>query len=233
MCEGYGLIGSFEAGTRERPHVPEVVRPSLRRTDDGVWVVMARKVARHIDGDRFIPATGGAPYPRDAIAECRRGRSHAVPDEDCSCGFHAVSEAAPEPYGGRFTVLEVALSGRILASHWIRGGLLFRAERQTVITWSDITVPQPVRLPDRPPQPPTPPLEPGGRAARLRPPDPRGLDRAGLRLPVREPQVVRLADDAGYCVRDAHRGKPRGQRNRWQHREDAATDGVLMPIEIS
>ncbi|GAB0101551.1 hypothetical protein JMUB6875_05150 [Nocardia sp. JMUB6875] len=201
MCEGYGLIATFEAGTRERPEVPEVVQENLTRTADGMWVVLAHKVARRVAGEElFIPATGGEPYPVDAVAECRRGGSHAVPDPLCSCGFHAVSENAPEAYGGRFTQLTVALSGRILASHWVAGGVLFRAERQTVLTWSDVPVPEPIRVPDYPPQPPTPPTEPGGRTARLRRPYPRDLDSAGLRLPVSPPPFVRLADDAGYCV---------------------------------
>lgn len=200
MCEGFGLIASFEAGTRERPEVPDIVGPSLSRTDDGVWVVLAHKVAHRTEGEKFIPATGGTPYPLDAVAECRRGGSHPVPDPHCSCGFHAVSESAPEPYGGRFTQLTVALSGRILAAHWSAGGVLFRAERQTVLSWFDATVPHPIRVPDYPPQPPTPPTEPGGRTARLRPRYPRDLDSAGLQLPVSPPPFVRLVDDAGYCV---------------------------------
>ncbi|MEC3958691.1 hypothetical protein VMT65_37035 [Nocardia sp. CDC153] len=198
MCEGYGLIASFETGTAHRPQVPELVQPSLALTDDGLWVILAHKVAHRIEGELFVPATGGTPYPVDAVAECRRGRSHAVPDPDCSCGFHAVSESAPNPYGGRFTVLEVALSGRILASYWMQGGLLFRAERQTVLSWSDATVPQPIRVPNYPPH--TPPTEPGGRTARLRRPYPRDLDSVGLRLPESPPPFVRIADDPGYCV---------------------------------
>ncbi|WP_143837531.1 hypothetical protein, partial [Nocardia seriolae] len=155
MCEGYGLIASFEAGTGSRPEVPDPVQPSLSRTDDGIWVILAHKVAHRIEGkDLFVPATGGDPYPLDAIAQCRRGATHPAPDPNCTCGFHAVSESAPEPYGGRFTVLSVALSGRILAAHWTHGGILFRAERQTVLTFTDTTVPDPIRVPDYPPQPP-------------------------------------------------------------------------------
>ncbi|APA97706.1 hypothetical protein [Nocardia seriolae] len=201
MCEGYGLIASFEAGTGSRPEVPDPVQPSLSRTDDGIWVILAHKVAHRIEGkDLFVPATGGDPYPLDAIAQCRRGATHPAPDPNCTCGFHAVSESAPEPYGGRFTVLSVALSGRILAAHWTHGGILFRAERQTVLTFTDTTVPDPIRVPDYPPQPPTPPTEPSGRTARLRSPRPRDLDSAALRLPVTPPPFVRLADDAGYCA---------------------------------
>ncbi|BEK87311.1 hypothetical protein NSERKGN1266_32620 [Nocardia seriolae] len=193
MCEGYGLIASFEAGTGSRPEVPDPVQPSLSRTDDGIWVILAHKVAHRIEGkDLFVPATGGDPYPLDAIAQCRRGATHPAPDPNCTCGFHAVSESAPEPYGGRFTVLSVALSGRILAAHWTHGGILFRAERQTVLTFTDTTVPDPIRVPDYPPQPPPHPPNPAAAPPASAPPPPRPRQRgptpAGHPTPIRPPR---------------------------------------------
>ena len=136
MCNGDLLLADFHAGASERPEVPEVVAECLTTTVDGRWVVWAHKVARP-DGGQFRPLACGDSYPADAVAECRAasGRGdgvHAAPDPDCTCGFHALSQ--PWFFLSRGTVsLEVALSGRILAYEWPQGGVLFRAERQTVM----------------------------------------------------------------------------------------------------
>ncbi|QIS12134.1 hypothetical protein [Nocardia arthritidis] len=194
MCEGGRLLADFEAGTSTVPVVPEAVASALTQTVDGLWAIWAYKVARPA-GDRFVPATRGGPYPADAIAECGLRRDHRAPDPNCTCGFHALSSPDPYLYGSAYLPLEVALTGRILAFEWPRGGLLFRAERQTVVRVGH----RPLLSAPFPSTPPDPPLEPGGRTARLRPVDPRDIDRARLRLPVEPPAVVRLSDDAGFC----------------------------------
>ncbi|QLY33836.1 hypothetical protein [Nocardia huaxiensis] len=206
MCEGGRHIAAFEAGTSEYPAVPDVVSRSLRRTDDGMWVVWAFKVARLAEGNLFVPLRGYPIYPADAVAECGRGRSHPAPDLDCTCGFHAASEPLEHMFGGALRHLEVALTGRVLVFDWYGNGMLFRAERQTVMVVGETPVPVPYLPPEPPPPPPS---EPSGRTARLRPPDPVDRDRVRLRLPVEPPPRIRLRDDAGYCLvdRTAHAGE--------------------------
>lgn len=136
MCIGGRLLADFRAGTCEQPEVPDVVGECLTTTVDGHWVVWAHKVAKP-DGDRFRPLVRGACYPADAVAECRaifgRGSGrHAAPDPACTCGFHALSRPWFIQSAGA-VCLEVALSGRILAYEWPQQGVLFRAERQTVM----------------------------------------------------------------------------------------------------
>ncbi|WP_067540773.1 hypothetical protein [Nocardia crassostreae] len=197
MCEGGRLIASFTTGTTERPAVPEVVEPSLTRTDDGAWLIWAYKVARPV-GDLFRPVTGGDPYPADAVAQCLLRFAHKPPDPNCTCGFHAVSDPLGYPIGGTFQPLEVALTGAILAFEWGNGGLLFRAERQTVMrVGAPLRRTAAMRFPaDRP----DPPPEPSGRTARLRPPSPRDPNQSHLTLPTAPPPLVRLTDDPGHCV---------------------------------
>jgi hypothetical protein len=78
MCHGGRLIADFSAGTSERPDAPAVVRAGLTLTVDETWVVWAHKVAIPVR-DKFLPLTGGDPYPHDAVAKCRRGARHAAP----------------------------------------------------------------------------------------------------------------------------------------------------------
>ncbi|MEV6774508.1 hypothetical protein AB0N05_38305 [Nocardia sp. NPDC051030] len=190
--------------------VPEPIASCLTRTENGVWMVWAHKVARPV-GDRFQPVTGGTPYPIDAVATCALGMAHRAPDVYCTCGFHALSTPAPGLYDTRFKPLEVALTGRVLAFDFRRGGVLFRAERQTVMRHAYSAFP--VR-----PLPPEPPLEPGGRTARLLPTHPRDIDRVGLRLPTSPPELLRLTDDAGLCELDL--SEPAMTQDRTQsHRE--------------
>jgi hypothetical protein len=188
MCHGGRLIADFSVGTSERPDVPAVVQGCLTLTTDETWVVWAHKVAIPA-GDKFLPLTGGDPYPHDAVAKCRRGARHSAPHPACTCGFHAVSVPVPFFRSGRSGQLEVALSGRILSFDWPYDGVLFRAERQTVIRFSDA-----------PPPPPLPPADPAGRLAALRRRDPRDAGPIRLRLPHTAPPMVELEDDAGYCA---------------------------------
>jgi hypothetical protein len=133
MCEGGRLLAEFVAGANERPAVPDTVSVALTQTMDGAWVVWAHKLA-HRRGDMYQPVTKEEPYPADAVAECRRGGAHDAPDPRCTWGFHALSSPWPGlPMAPAFAQLEVALSGRVLACDWPAGGLLFRAERQTVV----------------------------------------------------------------------------------------------------
>src|SRR5215471_17165372 len=137
MCRGGRLVADFVAGTGARPGLPEGLEDHLTTTVDGRWVVWAHKLARPV-GDLFVPLTGGSGYPADAKAECRaRGvrRGHDAPDPRCTCGFHALSSRRLPglPAGHGFTTLTVALSGRVLALEWDGEGVLWRAERQTVV----------------------------------------------------------------------------------------------------
>jgi len=215
MCEGGRLVADFVAGTDARPNVPEVAEQHLTTTADGLWVVWAYKLARQ-EGDLFMPLTGRSGYPADARATCRvRGtrRDHKAPDPKCTCGFHALSNRKlPRlPVGDPdFSLLTVALSGRVLAFEWAGGGVLWRAERQTVVRierptqrdwtlaelWaapSDVTVafvPANRRLPN----------DPDGRTAAVRPAAPRDSGPIRLNLPVSTPVVPMCHDDAGWCV---------------------------------
>ena len=137
MCSGDRLVADFMAGTDAWPGLPGELGEHLTATVDGLWVVWAHKLARQA-GDLFIPLTGGSGYPADARAECRfrgvRG-AHRAPDPECTCGFHALSSSRLPGLAARrdFTALTVALSGRVLAFEWRGEGVLWRAERQTVV----------------------------------------------------------------------------------------------------
>ena len=135
MCRGDRLVADFVAGTDARPGLPEELEEHLTTTVNGRWVVWAHKLARQA-GDLFIPLTGGSGYPADAKARCRFGGAHDAPDPGCTCGFHALSSRRLPglPAGrGSLTALTVALSGRVLAFEWAGPGVLWRAERQTVV----------------------------------------------------------------------------------------------------
>jgi hypothetical protein len=201
MCRGKRLIADCVAGTAARPGLPEELHEHLTTTVDGLWVVWAHKLAWP-EGDRFRPLTGGPSYPAHARAECRsrgvRG-AHDAPDPRCTCGFHALSsQSLPElPAGHCFTALTVALSGRVLAFTWAGGGVLWRAERQTVVridrpTWSDRTDAVLGRR--------RRPGDPGGRSAVVRAAKPRDSGPIRLNLPVAAPVLPVCHDDAGWCA---------------------------------
>ena len=134
MCTGDRLVADFVAGTGARPGLPEELEEHLTTTVNGLWVVWAHKLARQA-GDLFVPLTGGSGYPADARATCRFRGAHEAPDPGCTCGFHALSSRRLPglPVDCGFPALTVALSGRVLAFEWARGGVLWRAERQTVV----------------------------------------------------------------------------------------------------
>src|SRR5262249_24005724 len=171
MCRGNRLVADFVAGTGTRPELPGELDEHLTITVNGLWVVWAHKLARQT-GNLFVPLTRGPGYPADARAECRaRGfrETHDAPDPACTCGFHALSSRKLPglPVRGDLRALTVALSGRVLALEWAGDGVLWRAERQTVVR---IERPAPVH-----PLGTTPgkrdPRHPGGRPrARPRPP---------------------------------------------------------------
>jgi hypothetical protein len=215
MCRGGRLIADFAAGTDARPGLPEVLEEHLTPTADGLWVVSGYKLAWQ-EGDLFVPLTGRSSYPADARATCRirRGRSaHVAPDPECTCGFHALSSRVlpglPVGHPG-LSVLTVALSGRVLAFEWADGGVLYRAERQTVVrverpSYSDWMADEwpaaGVRtsafsvLGNR-----SHPGDPDGRLAAVRPAAPRDSGPIRLNLPVRAPVLELCDDDAGWCV---------------------------------
>ncbi len=201
MCRGDRLIADFEAGTSARPDVPEELREHLTETVDGQWVIWAYKLARQ-RGDLFVPMRGDCSYPADARAECRaRGDhgSHRAPDPECTCGFHALSDRTlPRlPRRGGFSALTVALSGRVLAFEWAGAGVLWRAERQTVVrvgrqAWPGWPGETPVlrRRPD----------DPDGHLAVLPGAAPRDSGPVRLALPASCPVLPVSDDDAGWCA---------------------------------
>ena len=202
MCRGDRLVADFVAGTEARPDLPAKLDEHLTTTVDGLWVVWAHKLARQ-DGDLFVPLTGRPGYPADARAECRRParRTHDAPDPACTCGFHALSSPRLPglPVHGMFAALSVALSGRVLAFEWTGPGVLWRAERQTV-----------VRI-DRPALDPIEELlgrrrhpdDPDGRLAVVPADTPHDSGPIRLKLPVSCPVLPMDHDDAGWCARSS------------------------------
>ena len=213
MCEGDRLIADFVAGTDARPNLPGVLEEHLMPTTDGLWVVWAYKLARQ-EGHLFIPLTGGVGYPANARAFCRGAvrSAHDAPDPECTCGFHAVSsrDLPLLRHGRAFEVLTVALYGRVLAFEWAGGGVLWRAERQTVVRveQSDrldgmedmfpavgvqtrgVAALSKLRRPD----------DPEGRLSAVRPVAPRDSGPIRLNLPFSAPLLPVSQDDAGWCV---------------------------------
>jgi len=193
MCSGDHLLADFVAGTQARPDLPDGLDEHLTTTVNGLWVVWARKLARR-RGDLFVPLTGGSGYPADARATCRLGGAHDAPDPECTCGFHALSSrrlAGLPPAGRDFTALTVALSGRVLAFDWRGGGVLWRAERQTVVRIERPVLSGPRRRPG----------DPEGRLAVVPAATPRDSGPVRLNLPVSPPVVSVCHDDAGWCAR--------------------------------
>ena len=213
MCSGDRLIADFVAGTGARPGLPGELDEHLTTTVDGLWVVWAHKLARQ-EGKLFIPLTRGPGYPADAKAECRRpgGRgTHDAPDPRCTCGFHAVSSPGlPGLPGGRggLTALTVALSGRVLAFEWDGGGVLWRAERQTVVRigrpglfdWAGIQRPPRFGWKEEVPGQRRHPGDPDGRLAAVHAVTPRDSGPVRLNLPVSAPVLPVCDDDAGWCM---------------------------------
>lgn len=209
MCRGGRLIADFTAGTVGQPDLPAEIGEHLTRTVDGLWVVWAHKLARQ-QGELFVPLTGGPGYPADARAVCRPLRrrmwtastgneDHDAPDPGCTCGFHALS--SPElrglpPVNWFAQRLTVGLSGRVLAFEWPGGGVLWRAERQTVVrvqspewddAWSDY--PGLRRRPD----------DPEGDLSALPVTGPHDSGPVRLTLPASPPVLSVCRDDAGWC----------------------------------
>jgi hypothetical protein len=187
------------AGTDARPGLPEELEEHLTTTVNGLWVVWAHKLAWQA-GELFVPLAGGSGYPADARATCRFRGAHEAPDPGCTCGFHALSSqrlpGLPAGRGGR-TALTVALSGRVLAFEWAGGGVLWRAERQTVVrierpALSDRT--EGVLGQRRHPG------DPDGRPAVVTAATPRDSGPIRLNLPVSSPVLPICHDDAGWCV---------------------------------
>ena len=198
MCRGTRLVADFVAGTDIQPGLPVELEEHLTPTVNGLWVVWAHKVAWQV-GDRFLPLTGGPGYPADARAECRKRGAHDAPDPGCTCGFHALSSRGLPglPADRDFTALTVALSGRVLAFEWAGGGVLWRAERQTVVRIDrpapfDRTAGLPVRRRH--------PDDPDGRLAIVPAATPRDSGPVRLNLPVSCPVLPACRDDAGWCA---------------------------------
>jgi hypothetical protein len=201
MCSGDRLIADFVAGTDARPGLPGELEEHLTTTVNGLWVVWAHKLAQPV-GDLFVPLTGGPGYPADARATCRfRFRSvrgaHDAPDPRCTCGFHALSSRRLLPARGGFTALTVALSGRVLALEWAGEGVLWRAERQTVVRIERPALSGRAEavLGKR-----RHPGDPDGRPAVVPAATPRDSGPIRLNLPVSCPVLPVCHDDAGWCV---------------------------------
>jgi hypothetical protein len=200
MCHGGRLIADFVAGTDARPDLPEVLEEHLTPTADGRWVVWAYKLARQ-DGAFFVPLTDGYRYPADARALCRLRGAHRAPEPACTCGFHALSSrklpGLRRLAGFGTAALTVALSGRVLGSEWAGGGVLWRAERQTVVR---VEEPASVGCMTVMPVKRSYPGDPDGRLSVVAAVPPRDSGPIRLDLPVACP-VVQLSDDhAGWCV---------------------------------
>jgi len=209
MCRGDRLVADFAAGTDTPPDLPAELREHLTATVDGLWVVWAYKLALPA-GDLFIPLTRGSGYPADARAECRaRGARgvHRAPDPECTCGFHALSgqQLPGLPVGRGFATLTVALSGRVLAFEWAGAGILWRAERQTVVRVDRTARPDPMedawRLRRRPD-------DPDGRLAFRPAAAPRDSGPVRLNLPAAAPALVACRDDAGWCAASRPSSRP-------------------------
>jgi len=201
MCSGDRLVADFVAGTGARPGLPGELDEHLTTTVNGLWVVWAYKLARQA-GDLFVPLTGGSGYPADARATCRfrggRG-AHDAPDPGCTCGFHALSSRRLPglPAGRGFTALTVALSGRVLALEWAGEGVLWRAERQTVVR---VDRPGPFGRTGGVLGKRRHPGDPDGRPAVVPTPAPRDSGPVRLNLPVSARVLPVCDDDAGWCV---------------------------------
>ena len=204
MCNGGRLIADFVAGAGAQPGLPGELQEHLTTSVDGLWMVWAHKLALQAGG-LFYPLRGGSGYPADARAECRsrnaRG-AHDAPDPRCTCGFHALSSRRLPGLRGLavdpvFTRLTVALSGRVLAFEWADGGVLWRAERQTVVR-IERTAPfdrtEAVAGRRRHPD------DPDGRLAVVPAVAPRDSGPVRLDLPVSSPVLPVCHDDAGWCV---------------------------------
>ena len=218
MCRGKRLVADFVAEAGPQPDVPAELERHLTLTVDGQWVVWAYKLAQ-VDGDLFVPLTGRPGYPADATAECRNrsardsAGTHQAPDPRCTCGFHALSDPRRpwRPARPDFSTLTVVLSGRVLAFEWDGPGLLWRAERQTVVgvdrpTRFDQTeqLPDATRFPD----------DPDGRAAIVAGATPRDSGPARLRLPASAPVLPVSHDDAGLCLVSSSAGAERPSAGR-------------------
>jgi hypothetical protein len=199
MCRGDRLVADFVAGTDTRPDLPEELEDHLTRTVDGLWVVWAHKLARQ-EGDLFVPLKGPPGYPADARAECRRWDvrgAHDAPDPGCTCGFHALSsqDLPGLPVDSDFAALTVALSGRVLAFEWAREGVLWRAERQTVVR-----IDRPILFDQVEAVLRRHPDDPDGRLAVVPADAPRDSGPIRLSLPVSCPVLPVCHDDAGWCI---------------------------------
>jgi len=201
MCNGGRLIADFVAGAGAQPGLPGELQEHLTTSVDGLWMVWAHKLALQAGG-LFYPLRGGSGYPVDARAECRRRGvrgAHDAPDPRCTCGFHALSSRRLPglPTGRSFSALTVALSGRVLAFEWADGGVLWRAERQTVVR-IERTAPfdrtEAVAGRRRHPD------DPDGRLAVVPAVAPRDSGPVRLSLPVSAPVLPVCHDDAGWCV---------------------------------
>jgi hypothetical protein len=208
MCRGDRLVADFTAGTDAQPDLPGELAEHLTTTVDGLWVVWAYKLARPA-GDLFIPLTHGSGYPADARAECRApgGRGvHRAPDPGCTCGFHALSsQTLPGlPAGRGFAALTVALSGRVLAYEWSGAGILWRAERQTVVRIDRSARTGPAEEARRMRRRPD---DPDGRLAFRPAATPHDSGPVRLSLPVSSPVLVACRDDAGWCAAPSPSGR--------------------------
>ena len=212
MCRGKRLVADFVAEVGSQPDLPGGLQRHLTLTVDQQWVVWAYKLAQPV-GDLFVPLTGRPGYPADATAECRNRLAqdgqgtHRAPDPRCTCGFHALSDPRLPRLPARrgFSMLTVALSGRVLAFEWDGPGLLWRAERQTVVRVGRL-----IRFDQTEQLPATPrhPDDPAGRAAIVAGATPHDSGPVRLRLPVSSPVLPVSHDDAGWCLVEAGLSSP-------------------------
>jgi hypothetical protein len=101
--------------------------------------------------------------------------------------------------------LTVALSGRVLAFDWAGGGVLWRAERQTV---ARIERPVPAYPISQIMRQPYNPGDPDGRLAVVIGPPPSDSDPIRLDLPAQAPVLPVCHDDSGWCMNSSERESP-------------------------
>jgi hypothetical protein len=120
-----GTVGVVQLEQFWSPEAIRAVRVGSIVDVDGTWQFGAVGHRRHT-------------YPAAADAVCAEGRSHAVPDPDCGCGFWGCPDRdtldAALPIVGR-AVLDVTFSGVVVEHHLDDDGTVggWRAERMEVL----------------------------------------------------------------------------------------------------
>lgn len=132
----HSILGAIEPEPDHGTDTGEGARTDPRVVSEPVRAWKFQNVTRRADGSLSIYGFGGE-YGVEAVAECRahvndylnpRPRNHAVPDEDCSCGFYGLKEK-PSEIGPGQHLLEVEMYGKVIPHE--KG---YRAEKMRVLS---------------------------------------------------------------------------------------------------